>query len=73
MITTNTTLIEIKKTKSLTMLYDTEAKGVRLFFQDGAIVMNDFFIPMSKIFQVKRGLESAVQKFYRKHSKNVSK
>jgi hypothetical protein len=52
---------QIKKTKVVDMSGD--AKGVNLKIND----IYSLFIPVRVVFQVKRGLESYVQKFYRKH------
>ena len=63
-------LIQIKKTKSIEMYASKE--GVHLLVMqeiDGREGSWNIIIPMSKVFQVKRGLESAVQRFYRKHEK----
>ena len=58
-------LVQIKKTKSVEMAGS--EFGVWIMMLESGQTM---FVPISKIFQVKRGLESAVQKFYRrKHGK----
>ena len=57
-------LIEIKKTKSVAMSADNE--GVTLYLEKSG---EHVWIPMSVVFQVKRGLETTVQRFYRKHIK----
>ena len=62
-----TTLIQVKKTKSVKMYHDTDEFGVWIH-----IGARQIFIPMSKIYQVKRGLESEVQRFYRRKIFNVS-
>ena len=63
-------MTQIKKTKSVEMIYNENSKKIFVELFDG----NDHFviwIPLSKVFQVKRGLETAVQRFYRKNeSKN---
>jgi serine kinase of HPr protein (carbohydrate metabolism regulator) len=61
-------LIRLKKTKSVEMNYDEIGKDIYLimFGESGA---TSVIIPISKAFQVKRGLESAVQRFYRKKKK----
>ena len=62
-------LIQIKKTKSVLMYYDEVNNEIilNMIKDNGAIY--DVLIPISKAFQVKRGLESAVQRFYRKKKK----
>jgi hypothetical protein len=55
-------MIQIKKTKTVEMLGNQTGVFIRIGNQD-------FAIPMKQVFQVKRGLESYVQKFYRKHDK----
>ena len=57
-------LTPIKKTKSVEMSADIE--GVTLFIVKSG---EHVWIPMNIVFQVKRGLETATQKFYRKHEK----
>lgn len=52
-------MIEIKHTKSIRMIGDKDAVNI-------VIGKDDLWIPMKKVFQVKRGLESYVQRFYRK-------
>lgn len=52
----------IKKTKSVEMNGDKDGVGLR-------INPVEIWIPMKSVFQVKRGLESYIQKFYRKHKK----
>ena len=60
----NSNMIQIKKTKSVEMSGDIE--GVTLdMVKSGQAV----WIPVSVVFQVKRGLESYIQRFYRKHIK----
>lgn len=64
-------LIKIKKTKTVTMNYDNIDHGVWLdvtYNNEAGTIFNDFavFIPMSKVYQVTRGLISATQRFYRK-------
>jgi hypothetical protein len=61
-------MILIKKTKSVEMYYIPEDKNIMLTTK-GIMDKTDFrdtLIPMRSVFQVKRGLETAVQKFYRK-------
>lgn len=57
-------MIQIKKTKSVTMLGD--ETGVILQIGQDVVVTT---IPMKSVFQVKRGLESYIQRFYRKKIK----
>ena len=60
-------LIQIKKTKSVEMLYGPKVDRLSIYVKwrpDGYV--DEMVIPMSKVFQVKRGLESAVQRFYRR-------
>lgn len=52
-------MIKIKETKSVAMYAD----EVEVHIIIGA---NQLSIPIKSVFQVKRGLESYVQKFYRK-------
>lgn len=54
-------LIQIKKTKSVLMAGNQEE--VYLFLEESG---QSITIPMKKVFQVKRGLESYVQRFYRR-------
>jgi len=66
MKTLNTELVQIKHTQFCKMYWDTELKGIHL------VILGDedkVFIPISKVFQVSRGLMSATQKYYRKHAK----
>lgn len=58
------TMIKIKETKSVTMMGDEQ--GVTLSIGDQDTFENKLAIPMRSVFQVKRGLESYIQKFYRK-------
>lgn len=53
-------LIQIKKTKSVLMAGNREEVYLSLEESGQAIT-----IPMGKVFQVKRGLESYIQRFYR--------
>lgn len=57
-------MIKIKETKSVLMDYSIDTHDVSLAIGGRAVI-----IPMKSIFQVRRGLESAVQRFYRKHEK----
>jgi precorrin-6B methylase 1 len=57
-------MIQIKKTKSISMLAD--ENGVDIFIVKTG---DPLFIPSNLVFQVKRGLESYVQRFYRKAKK----
>lgn len=64
-------MITIKKTKSVEMYYIPEDRNIMLVTK-GIVDKSDHcdtIIPMRSVFQVKRGLETAVQKFYRKHEK----
>ena len=58
-----TELIQFKETKFLKMAWDTELKGVHLVIKEDE---EKIFIPIAKVFQVRRGLETATQKYYRK-------
>ena len=58
-----TELIQFKKTKFLKMYWDTELKGVHLVIKGDE---EKVFIPIAKVFQIKRGMETATQKYYRK-------
>jgi hypothetical protein len=55
--------IYIKKTKFLEMFHDTLLNGLWIVVEPND---DQIFIPLNKIFQVKRGLESYTQRFYRK-------
>jgi len=57
-------LIQIKKTKRVEMCGDRD--GVALM-----IGSMNVWIPVKIVFQVKRGLESYTQRFYRKNKKAV--
>jgi len=61
-------LIPIKKTKSVEMLGNRQEVIIRVLtegnWEHGQ--MEAMIVPMSKAFQVKRGLVSYIQKFYRK-------
>jgi len=59
-----TELTPIKETKSVQM--SASAEGVTLFIVKSG---EHVWIPMNILFQVKRGLETATQKYYRKHDK----
>ena len=64
-------MIRIKKTKSVEMYYD-EGEGIVSLYICGKEFAADWRrvdIPILKVFQVKRGLESAVQRFYRRKKK----
>ena len=61
-----TELIQIKKTKSVEMYYDEENDIIRIYVYDENRLYKDIDVPISKAFQLKRGLESAVQRFYRR-------
>lgn len=59
-------MIKIKETKSVIMTYNPQTKMVFVAMNNGNI--SSFVeIPMKSIFQVQRGLTSAIQRFYRKH------
>lgn len=60
-------MIQIKKTKSVEMSGDEKVIKVSV---DTVENIYPLFIPMKSVFQVKRGLESYIQRFYRKHNKN---
>jgi hypothetical protein len=69
MIKVETTLIEIKKTKSVEMYHDTVEGGLWLEVIHEYNAGGKTFIPLSKLHQVLRGLITEDQKFYRKHLK----
>ena len=74
MIKTTSTLIPVKQTKSVEMYYETVLNGLWIYMVDGKnhvdiINLGRIFIPMSKVFQVIRGLTSCVARFYRKREK----
>ena len=73
MITKTKDLIRIKQTKSVEMYYDEEGNYVYLKMIDVEGMNRVTIIPISKAFQVKRGLESAVQRFYRKKKRLTKK
>lgn len=56
---------QIKKTQSVEMNGDIGGVTIKMLKQNGETI----FIPVNQVFQVKRGLESYIQKFYRKHTK----
>ena len=58
-------LVPIKQTKSVNMYGDN--KGIWLSMVGYGT--DKVYIPISKVFQVKRGLESYVQRFYRRRVK----
>lgn len=65
-------MIQIKLTQTVKM--EGDEKKVSLVITDkvektGEKISTWVEIPMKSVFQVKRGLESYVQKFYRKHDK----
>lgn len=64
-----TDLIRIKSTKSVEMFYDEDSKELYITMVQTVGNFREMVVPMSKVFQVKRGLESAVQRFYRKKKK----
>ena len=58
----------IKKTHSIEMVGDKD--GVRIYRRINPKSSDEddtMYIPMRVVFQVKRGLESYIQRFYRKH------
>lgn len=55
-------MIQIKETKSVKMLGDEKSILIDILGQKTTI-------PIKTVFQVKRGLESYIQRFYRKTSK----
>jgi hypothetical protein len=57
---------KIKQTKSIEMLGDETGVSLYVYGQNGN---REMFIPMKSVFQVKRGLVSYIQKFYRKQTK----
>jgi hypothetical protein len=62
-------LIQIKKTKSISMSANSQVFRIDYFaVEDGGDPQDwrNIEIPLSKVFQVKRGLESCVQRFYRR-------
>ena len=62
---------QIKKTKSIEM--NGNNKEVEVIVTGSDNFIGSIFIPISKVFQVKRGLESYIQKFYRRHEKTNTK
>jgi len=65
-VTYITTLIEFKKTKFLAMEHDTERNGVWIYnLEEG----KEVFIPINKVFSLRRGLETYIQKYYRRKKK----
>jgi len=62
-------MIKIKHTQSVEMLGDKDKVILAVFHANNS---NGISIPMRAVFQVKRGLESYVQKFYRKHDKKIA-
>jgi hypothetical protein len=62
-----TKMQQIKKTKSVQM--DGNEKMVMLSVPGDKDRADTLIIPMKVVFQVKRGLESYTQRFYRKHIK----
>ena len=58
-------MIQIKKTQSVEMMGD--GNEVIMMIKGGLAIS----IPIKSVFQVKRGLESYIQKFYRKHEKHT--
>ena len=64
---TMTNPIQIKKTKSIEMSGNEKMVLITVpGNKDGA---DGMVVPIKLVFQVKRGLESYIQKFYRKHIK----
>jgi len=63
-------LIRIKKTQTVEMYYSPIEKSVRVVMKKPDGFLDVMTIPINKIFQVKRGLESATQRFYRKGVKS---
>jgi hypothetical protein len=61
-------MIQIKKTKSVEMYYVEDANEIMLTIKGirDSVDWRDIIIPMRSVFQVQRGLTSAIQKFYRK-------
>jgi hypothetical protein len=57
-------MIQIKNTKNVGIWGDVKEVVVSM---KGAKIDTSLFIPARLVFQVKRGLESYIQKFYRKH------
>jgi len=68
MIIKEENLTQIKKTKSVSMHGDRE--GVTLWMEKSGM---NVWIPINTVFQVKRGLESYIQKYYRKNDRHIRK
>jgi hypothetical protein len=66
-------MIQIKKTKSLAMIYDQDKKYLWIHLDKGAGIYEKISIPTKYVFQLERGLKSWVQRFYRKHEKVANK
>jgi hypothetical protein len=63
-------MIQIKKTKSVEMYGDKKEVDVKIYGHDDmGVFYGTMTIPIGRVFQVKRGLESYVQRFYRKDVK----
>ena len=56
----------IKHTKSVEMGFDEDKKEIHLQVYGNNQVIT---FPLQIVFQVKRGLESVVQRYYRRHDK----
>jgi len=68
MIIKEENLTQIKKTKSVSMQGNRE--GVEIWMEKYGM---NVWIPMNTVFQVKRGLESYIQKYYRKNDRHIRK
>ncbi len=68
-------MIQIKKTKGVEMAGSEYGVDIKIILHNSGVMgvgKSERFItiPMKSVFQVKRGLESYIQKFYRKSSKH---
>jgi len=69
----DTTLIKIKRTKSIEMYYDTELNGLWIYIYENKYLGfsapdGKIFIPMNKVIPAQRGITSCIQRFYRKRT-----
>jgi hypothetical protein len=69
--TKSNTMIQKKKTKSVEMYGDEQGVKLEISATIGRLLLRDgdrfpLYIPIKVVFQIKRGLESYIQKFYRK-------
>lgn len=63
-------MIKIKDTKSVKIHYWEERDSLIIVVDNQ---VNELVLPMKKIFQVQRGITSAIQRFYRYESKSNTK